>query len=67
MAIWLVEYVPYLKSGDDGANHEIPCFRIYPEDDPERWIAETNSDLPLEVQEEAALLVADALTKILGV
>jgi hypothetical protein len=68
MTIWLVEYFPYVKSDPDSPElgHEIPCFRIYPEDDPERWIAQTNEDLPREVQEEAALIMAEALSKILG-
>jgi hypothetical protein len=68
MASRLVEYCPYLKSDPDfpDVEHEVPCFRIFPEDDPERWIAQTNEDLPRQVQEEAALIMADALSKVLG-
>jgi hypothetical protein len=68
MTTWLVEYSPYIKSDPDTPELgvEIPCFRIFPEDDPERWIAQTNEDLPPDVQEEAALIMADALSKILG-
>jgi hypothetical protein len=68
MTTWFVEYSPYIKSDPDSPElgHEIPCFRIFPEDDPERWIAQTNEDLPREVQEEAALIMADALSRILG-
>jgi hypothetical protein len=68
MTMWLVEYLPYIKSDPDAPElgEEIPCFRIYPEDEPERWVAQTNEDLPREVQEEAALIMADALSKILG-
>jgi hypothetical protein len=68
MTTWLVEYLPYIKSDPDTPElgEEIPCFRIFPEDDPERWIAQTNEDLPSDVQEEAALIMADALSKILG-
>jgi hypothetical protein len=46
---------------------ERPCFRIAPEDDLERWIAQTNPDLPPKVQEESALLIAEALSELLGV
>ena len=65
MTIWLVEYCPYIKWDVDcpGSEREIPCFRIFPEDNPEHWIAQTNEDLPLEVQHEAALIMADALSK----
>jgi len=68
MTTWLVEYLPYVKSDPDSPElgEEIPSFRIFPEDDPERWIAQTNEDLPREVQEEAALIMAHALSRILG-
>ena len=68
MTTWLVEYFPYIKSDPDTPElgEEIPCYRIFPEDEPERWIAQTNEDLPREAQEEAALIIADALSKILG-
>lgn len=68
MTTWLVEYSPYLKSDPDWPEleHEIPCFRIFPEDHPERWIAQTNEDLPREVQEEAAVIMAEALSNALG-
>jgi hypothetical protein len=69
MTIWVVQYWPYVNCDldDPGAGGERPCFRIVPEDDPERWIAQTNPYLPPEVQEEAALLMAEALSQILGV
>ena len=68
MTTWLVTYCPYFKSGPDCPEgiREIPCFRIFPEDDPERWIAQTNEDLPREVQEEAAVIMAEALSNALG-
>jgi hypothetical protein len=68
MARWFVSYCPHLECdwASPGAELEIPCFRIYPEDDPNRWIAQTNPDLPPEVQEESALIIADALSKLLG-
>ena len=69
MATWLVQYWPSVNCdlGDPGAAGERPCFRIVPEDEPERWIAQTNPNLPPEVQEEAALLMAEVLSQILGV
>jgi hypothetical protein len=68
MTTWLVEYFPYVISDPDSPEHgeEIPCFRIFPEDDPARWIARTNEDLPREVQEEAAVMMAAALSNALG-
>jgi hypothetical protein len=68
MAIWRVAYDPLVNCDINGrqAGHEIPCFRIFPEGDPERWIARTNPNLPAETQEETALLIADALSNLLG-
>ena len=60
MALWIVKYRP-------GSGGERPCFRIVPEDDPERWIAQTNPYLPSKVQEEAALLIAEVLSQVLGI
>jgi hypothetical protein len=69
MARWLVRYRPLLESdwANPGAELEVPCFCICPEDDAECWIARTNPDLPPEMQEEFAHLIADALSKVLGV
>lgn len=47
---WAYEYLPY--TAQDG--HEIPCFRIYPEDEPDDYIAETNEHLPFDIQEAYA-------------
>ena len=68
MTVWLVEYCPYIKSSLEFpvSEEEIPCFRIFPEGEPDRWIAQTNEDLPREAQEEAALIMARALSKSLG-
>lgn len=68
MAIWLVKYWPCLKCDldDPGSGRELPRFRIVPEGEPDRWIAQTNADLPPDAQEEAALIMADALSKALG-
>jgi len=66
MARWLVECVdPDPDSSKTGL--ALPRFRIFPEDEPDRWIAQTNPGLPLQVQKEGALLIADALSKVLGV
>jgi len=48
------EYLPYTRC--DG--REIPCYRIYPENSPEAFIARTNKDLPNEVQLADARLIA---------
>jgi hypothetical protein len=69
MARWLVGYYPHLEFdwACPGAEFEIPCFRIYPEDEPDRWVIETNGSLSREMQEETALLIADLLSTFLGV
>jgi hypothetical protein len=68
MAIWLVTYWSRVNRDLDPAEvgQEIHCFRVFPEGEPERWIAQTNPDLPREAQEECALLIAEALSEILG-
>jgi hypothetical protein len=68
MARWHIEYCPLpdCDLGNPTAARELPCFRIFPEDNPERWIARTNENLPCEVQEEAAVFLAHALSKALG-
>ena len=69
MARWFVDYCPLincdLKQPDFGL--EVPRFRIFPEGERERWIAQTNPNLAPEVQEEAALLIAEALSQLLGI
>jgi hypothetical protein len=68
MTEWRVAYWP--RQDYDPANpslgYERPCFRVVPEGNLEGWIAETNPDLPREVQEEAAVFLADALSKAFG-
>jgi hypothetical protein len=63
MATWLVEYCPFLDRESQNAPREIPCYCIFPEGEPERWIARTNPALPSEVQKELALLIAEALSR----
>ena len=60
MAKWFVQYCP-------GSEYEAGCFRIAAENDPDCWIAQTNPNLLPEVQEEAALLIAEALSQLLGI
>lgn len=69
MATWRVEYWPCVNCDLDNlaAGGERPCFRIVSEGGPERWIAATNPNLPPAVQEEAALLIAEALSQLLGI
>jgi hypothetical protein len=52
---------------DPEVERELPCFRIAPEGEPDHWIAQTNPDLPPKVQEEAAFLIAEALSQLLGI
>jgi hypothetical protein len=67
MSRWLAEPFSGEEYTAHGGEREVPCFRIFPEGEPDRWIAQTNPSLPLHVQEEVALLIADALSKVLGV
>jgi hypothetical protein len=75
MAKWLVKYAPHAPRLEElarrpvlaGVALERPCFRVCPADQPERWIVETNPNLPREVQEEFALQIAQGLFDLLGV
>jgi hypothetical protein len=60
MARWFVAY--YRAEEGEGV-----CFRVFPEDEPERWVVQTNPALPREVQEEMAGQIAEALFNLLGV
>jgi hypothetical protein len=68
MAKWFVSYCPSLDwcHHDPSVQREMPRYRVCSVDEPDRWIVETNADLPPEVQEETALLIAEALSKLLG-
>ena len=59
---WGFEYMPYLMSeyADPSREKEIPNYRIFPTDDPENYIAETNEHLPGELQERHARLITAA-------
>ena len=59
-ANWHYEYLPYtmLDPNDMTVEREIPSFRIFPEDEPENYIAETNEHLPGDVQERHARLIS---------
>lgn len=69
MTTWRVMYCPTFQydwaQPSDGV-HEIPCYRVVPEEDPERWVAQTNPNLVREVQEDVALRLAYALNRALG-
>jgi hypothetical protein len=69
MAQWFVTYCPACDwvHQNPSVQREIPRYRVCSVDDPERWVIETNADLPRDVQEEFALLIADALSNLLGV
>ena len=56
------DYEPYFMSDLDNMaiKREIPGFRIYPQDRPEEFIAQTNEDLPCDVQEAHARLFTAA-------
>jgi hypothetical protein len=61
-ATWHYEYLPYTMTDPDDMTieREIPNFRIFPEDAPENYIAETNEHLPGDEQELHARLIAAA-------
>jgi hypothetical protein len=69
MAKWQIEYKACVNCDPESrdAGLEIFCFRIFPEGEPERWVAQTNPALPPEIQEEVALQIADALFRLFGV
>lgn len=59
---WGCEYLPYAmsESADPSREVEIPNYRIFPWDEPENYIAQTNEHLPGDVQEKHALLISAA-------
>jgi hypothetical protein len=69
MARWLVAYCCPEEGGAEtrDAARQTVCLRVFPEGEPERWIVQTNPALPPDVQEEMALLIADALFNLLGI
>lgn len=60
--LWGYEYMPYLmsESADPSREQEIPNYRIFPWEDPEKYICETNEHLPGAEQEKHALLISAA-------
>jgi hypothetical protein len=60
LSTWYYEYLPYFMPDPDDMTieREIPNFRIFPPDDPQNYIAETNVDLPGDQQESHARLMA---------
>lgn len=63
---WRVVFYPIPDAHDEDVRLDGPCFRVVPGDDTRRWIAQTNSCLPRDAQEEFALLIAEALSKLMG-
>jgi len=59
---WHYEYLPYRQSETPAFSTEIeiPNYRIFPSNQPEHYIAETNEHLPGDLQERHALLIAAA-------
>lgn len=57
---WSYEYLPYTVTDENGIESDLPNFRIFPDDDPELYIAETNEHLPGDVQEKCAQLITAA-------
>jgi hypothetical protein len=56
-AQWSYEYLPFTVTESDGSERELPNYRIYPDDNPEYYIAETNEHLPGDLQKAHARLV----------
>lgn len=61
-ATWDYDYTPYTLQHPDETHPdcELPHYRIYAESAPDIWIAETNEDLPRDVQESHARLISAA-------
>jgi len=57
-ADWSYEYLPYTVTDENGTESDLPNFRIFPDDDPELYIAETNEHLPGDLQETHAQLIS---------
>jgi hypothetical protein len=57
---WSYEYLPYTVTDADGTESELPNYRIFPDDSPELYIAETNEHLPGDLQEDHARLITAA-------
>jgi hypothetical protein len=57
---WSYEYLPYTLTNENGVESDLPNFRIFPDDEPERYVAETNEHLPGDLQESHARLIAAA-------
>lgn len=57
---WDYEYLPYVSTDADDKPIDIPCYRIAPPEDPEKYICETNEHLPGDEQEAHARLISAA-------
>jgi hypothetical protein len=57
---WSYEYLPFTGTDPDGSEHDIPNYRINSYEDLEGYVAETDENLPDEIQLEHAQLIAAA-------
>jgi len=58
--LWGYEYLPYVSTDSEDKPIDIPCYRIFPWEEPEKYICETNEHLSGEAQEQHALLISAA-------
>jgi hypothetical protein len=63
---WRVAYYPVSAALNSSRQPSASFFRVFPGEDGRHWVVQTNADLPLQAQEEVALIIADALSKALG-
>jgi len=62
---WSYEYLPFTGTEPDGSEREIPNYRINSDDGLEGYVAETDENLPDDIQLKHALLIA-AAPELLG-
>lgn len=60
IARWSYEYLPFTGSGPDGAGREIPNYRVNTDEELEGYVAETDENLPHDIQLAHARLIAAA-------
>jgi hypothetical protein len=65
MAQWTVHEI--VEYDARNPNAERRYFRVVSADDPAVWVAQTNDAYSHETQREFAVLIADGLSKLLGI
>jgi hypothetical protein len=65
MAQWKVHEIVECDTRNPAAERRY--FRVVSVDDPAVWVAQTNAALGHETQREFALLIAEGLSKLLGI